>query len=137
MALIEKAVIITTKRGRKGKGKFEYDYQAGINQLANEGLFACQLTILTPYHATRLFREMQDVIDEKDLSKFDLYHLVWKHPKIARDEMRDLLAWAQHQVNDPTRVAAMVREDMKRKMRRDMAMRTGAGAATAAAPPAN
>jgi hypothetical protein len=108
-----------------------------INQLANEGLFACQLTILTPYHATRLFREMQDVIDEKDLSKFDLYHLVWKHPKIARDEMRDLLAWAQHQVNDPARVAVMVREDMKKKMRRDMAARRAGGDAAAAPAPAN
>jgi hypothetical protein len=80
---------------------------------------------------------MQDVIDEKDLSKFDLYHLVWKHPKIARDEMRDLLAWAQHQVNDPARVAVMVREDMKKKMRRDMAARRAGGDAAAAPAPAN
>jgi TonB-linked SusC/RagA family outer membrane protein len=29
-------VLITTKRGRQGKGKFEYDYQAGINQLAKK-----------------------------------------------------------------------------------------------------
>ena len=29
-------VLITTKRGRKGKGKLEYDYQAGVNQLAKK-----------------------------------------------------------------------------------------------------
>jgi starch-binding outer membrane protein, SusD/RagB family len=27
-------VLITTKRGRDGKGKFEYEHQYGINQLA-------------------------------------------------------------------------------------------------------
>lgn len=29
-------VLITTKRGKLGKGKFEYDYQVGINQLAHK-----------------------------------------------------------------------------------------------------
>ncbi len=29
-------VIITTKRGKAGKGKFEYDYQVGMNQLAHK-----------------------------------------------------------------------------------------------------
>jgi TonB-linked SusC/RagA family outer membrane protein len=29
-------VLITTKRGKAGKGKFEYDYQIGINQLAHK-----------------------------------------------------------------------------------------------------
>lgn len=29
-------VLITTKRGRDGKGKFEYEYQYGINQLAKK-----------------------------------------------------------------------------------------------------
>ncbi len=29
-------VLITTKRGKLGKGKFEYDYQVGLNQLAKK-----------------------------------------------------------------------------------------------------
>jgi TonB-dependent starch-binding outer membrane protein SusC len=29
-------VLITTKHGKLGKGKFEYDYQAGVNQLAHK-----------------------------------------------------------------------------------------------------
>jgi hypothetical protein len=94
--------------------------QADIEQLSQEGLFACQLTILTPFHGTKLFKQMLPVIDEPDLSKFDLYNLVWKHPKIGRQEMRELLAWAQNQVNEPSRIAQKVKEDMKRKMRRVM-----------------
>lgn len=96
-----------------------------IKQLADEGIFACQLTILTPFHATKLFSEMQGLVNEPDLSKFDLYHLVWKHPKITAAEMRDLLAWAQKTVNDPNRIAEMVRADMKRKMRETIAQRDG------------
>jgi pyruvate-formate lyase-activating enzyme len=97
--------------------------QFDIQQLAQEELFACQLTMLTPFHATKLFKQMEPIIDETDLSKFDLYHLVWKHPKIGRSEMRDLLAWAQAQVNDPERIARNIKEDMRRKMRLKMAQR--------------
>lgn len=101
--------------------------QFDIGQLAQEGIFACQLTILTPYHATKLFQQMQPLIVETDLSKFDLYHLVWKHPKIGFEEMRTLLAWAQCKVNDPATIAKAIKEDMKRKLRRDLAMRHAAG----------
>ena len=92
-----------------------------IKQLAEEGMFACQLTIMTPFHGTRLFKEMQPLIDEPDLSKYDLYHLVWKHPKIGKREMRDLLAWAEQTVNEPNRIGQKIKEDMKRKMRQNMA----------------
>ncbi len=100
----------------------EYD----IRQLADEGLFACQLTLLTPFHATKLYRDMEPLIDETDLSKFDLYHQVWQHPRIGRDEMRDLLAWAQKTVNDPARIARKIKEDMRAKMRQSLAERDGA-----------
>ena len=121
------------KHGRRVLGTFIIGFERDdaesiafdIKQLAEEGIFACQLTILTPFHATKLFSEMAPLIDESDLSKFDLYHLVWKHPKIKTDEMRDLLAWAQKTVNDPNRIAQMVREDMKRKMRETFANRGG------------
>jgi pyruvate-formate lyase-activating enzyme len=121
------------KHGRRVLGTFIIGFERDdaesiafdIKQLAEEGIFACQLTILTPFHATKLFSEMQPLIGESDLSKFDLYHLVWKHPKITADEMRDLLAWAQRTVNDPNRISQMVREDMKRKMRETFANREG------------
>jgi hypothetical protein len=119
------------QHGRRVLGTFIIGFErddaetiaADIRQLAEEGIFACQLTILTPFHGTRLFKEMEDQITERDLSKFDLYHLVWKHPKITPDEMRELLAWAQKTVNDPSRIAAMVREDLKRKLRRTLSER--------------
>jgi radical SAM superfamily enzyme YgiQ (UPF0313 family) len=122
------------QNGRRALGTFIIGFERDdaesirfdIEQLAQEGLFACQLTILTPFHATKLFQEMQPIIDETDLSKFDLYHLVWQHPKIGREEMRDLLGWAQKMVNDPERIGRKVKEDLKLKMRANLAARTGA-----------
>lgn len=89
-----------------------------VTQLAEEGLFACQLTILTPFHGTKQYKKMEHLINEPDLSKFDLYHLVWDHPKIGRQEMRELLAWAQRTVNQPDRIAERIRTDLKNKLRR-------------------
>jgi pyruvate-formate lyase-activating enzyme len=107
-----------------------------IEQLAAEEIFACQLTIMTPFHATRLWKEMEHLISETDLSKFDLYHLTWDHPKITRSEMRDLLAWAQTRVNDPSRIMKAVKQDMKAKLRRKMAAKRGRSLDPLAAPPA-
>ena len=119
------------KYGRRALGTFMIGFAADdaeaveddVTQLANEGLFACQLTILTAFHGTKLYKQMADLIDEPDLSKWDLYNLTWNHPKIGRDEMRDLLAWAQVKVNDPQRISAKVKEDMRDKMRKKLALR--------------
>jgi radical SAM superfamily enzyme YgiQ (UPF0313 family) len=102
------------------------DMRFDIEQLNQEGLFACQLTLLTPFHGTRLYRQMEPLIDEPDLSKHDLYNLVWKHPKMNRTEARDLLAWAQRRVNDPTRIAAKLKQEMKEKVRKQLAHRRNA-----------
>lgn len=99
------------------------DMEYDITQLADEGLFACQLTLLTPFHGTKLYKQMEHLINEPDLSKFDLYNLVWDHPKMSPSEARDLLAWAQRKVNDPERVARNIRREMKEKLRRRMATR--------------
>jgi hypothetical protein len=99
----------------------EYD----ITQLADEGLFACQLTLLTPFHGTKLWKQMEHLVNEPDLSKFDLYNLVWKHPKMSPSEARDLMAWAQRKVNDPGVVAQKIKQDMKEKLRREMAAKRG------------
>ncbi|HEV7369893.1 B12-binding domain-containing radical SAM protein [Arenibaculum sp.] len=101
------------------------DMAYDINQLADEGLFACQLTLLTPFHRTKLWKQMEHLVDEDDLSKFDLYNLVWKHPKVSKSEIRDVLAWAQRQVNEPSRIAAKVKQEMKQKLRKEMAQRRG------------
>lgn len=101
------------------------DMQFDIEQLSEEGLFACQLTLLTPFHGTRLYRQMEHLVDEPDLSKHDLYNLVWKHPNMNRSEARDLLAWAQRRVNDPDRIAARLKQEMKTKVRTAFAHRHG------------
>lgn len=99
------------------------DMQYDIEQLAEEGLFACQLTLLTPYHRTKLWKQMAHLVNEPDLSKFDLYNLVWDHPHMNRNEARALLAWAQRQVNSPERIAGAIKNELKQKMRTRMANR--------------
>jgi hypothetical protein len=96
------------------------DMQFDIEQLAQEGLFACQLTLLTPYHGTKLWKQMVHLVNEPDLSKFDLYNLVWDHPHMDRSQARDMLAWAQCQVNSPDRIAAAIKRELKQKMRTRM-----------------
>jgi hypothetical protein len=102
------------------------DMQFDLEQLNQEGLFACQLTLLTPFHGTRLYRQMEHLIDEPDLSKHDLYNLVWKHPHMNRAEARELLAWGQRRVNDPGRIGAKLKQEMKDKVRTRMARRPNA-----------
>ena len=96
------------------------DMQYDIEQLAQEGLFACQLTLLTPYHGTKLWKQMAHLVNESDLSKFDLYNLVWDHPHMNRSEARDVLAWAQRRVNSPERIAAAIKRELKQKIRARM-----------------
>lgn len=133
------------RHGRRAMGTFmigfetdsREDIEADVRQLGEEGLFACQLTLLTPFHATALWRQMEkkQLIRETDLSKFDLYHMTWQHPTIAMDEMRDLLAWAQRTVNRPELIAAKVKNDMKLKFKRSLEQRrAGRPVGPAAAP---
>lgn len=96
------------------------DIKFDIKQLAEEDLFACQLTILTPFHGTKLFRQIEHLINEPDLSKFDLYHLVWKHPKIGAEEMRELLAWAQRTIHDPNRISGKIKQGLKEILRKKL-----------------
>lgn len=114
------------------------DMRFDIEQLAAEGLFACQLTLLTPFHGTKLWKLMEESVNEPDLSKFDLYNLVWDHPHMNRSEARELLAWAQRQVNSPQRIAAQIKREMKARIRARMAGRAmppGLGGESAPAPP--
>lgn len=99
------------------------DMQFDIEQLAAEELFACQLTLLTPFHGTKLWKEMEHQVNEPDLSKFDLYNLVWDHPHMNGSEARDLLAWAQRKVNSPERIASAIKRELKQKIRHRMGRR--------------
>jgi radical SAM superfamily enzyme YgiQ (UPF0313 family) len=111
--------------GRRALGTFILGFQRDsaetiqydIEQLSQEELFACQLTFLTPFHGTKLYKEMDrdGLITERDLSLYDLYHMVWRHPTIAPDEARDLLAWAQRMVNKPDFMANRLKRDMQER----------------------
>jgi anaerobic magnesium-protoporphyrin IX monomethyl ester cyclase len=53
-----------------------------------------QFTLLTPYPGTVFFENIKDRITEKDWSKFDAIHPVYKHPKIPGFELRAWFLWA-------------------------------------------
>lgn len=99
------------------------DIMWDVEQLAQEDLFACQLTILTPFHGTKQWKKMEPLIDEEKLDLFDLYHLVWQHPKIQKSEMRELLAWAQRTVNKPELIDVKIKKDLKEKFRKQIRMK--------------
>ena len=111
--------------GRRALGTFILGFQRDsvetiqydIEQLSGEDLFACQLTFLTPFHGTKLWKEMErdQLLVESDLSLYDLYHLVWRHPTIGATEARDLLAWAQRKVNRPEFMANRLKKDMQQR----------------------
>src|SRR6185436_5478219 len=129
--IIRETIAELNHYGRRAIGTFMIGYeddtidemQDDVRQLAGEGVFVCSLTLLTPFHRTRLYKEMEPLINERDLSKFDLYHLVWNHPKMSPDEARDVLAWAQRTVNDPERMAVRSKKDLKEALRRRMEAR--------------
>lgn len=53
-----------------------------------------QFTILTPYPGTVLYDQLKDQITEKDWSKFDGIHSVFRHPRIPRVELQLWHIWA-------------------------------------------
>lgn len=71
--------------------------KADIKALAKLNLQSLQISIMTPLPETTLWGKLEKKygISEKDLSKFDTYHLVWNHPNISKEEMDGLvkLAW--------------------------------------------
>lgn len=94
---------------------------------------APQIQILTPYPNTRLYKtiEARYGILDRNLAHYDSTHLVWNHPHIAPERMRELLFWANRQLYD-WRVAGrtlgkMLRQNVQHSVRR----RRGSGRRTA------
>lgn len=75
----------------------------GIHKLATFNVDYMQVTILTPLPRTPLWYEIDEKygIFEKDLSKFDTKHLVWKHPYISPSDARKLLFYGFKLLNSP------------------------------------
>lgn len=80
-----------------------------IERLSTLGLFLAQVTILTPFPGTPLWKQLEDQIIDTDWYHYDVYHLVWKHPYITPDEARDLLAYAQTKINNPLKFSRKLR----------------------------
>ncbi|MCD6590889.1 MAG: radical SAM protein [Candidatus Aenigmarchaeota archaeon] len=77
-----------------------------IKKLSKMRIGSLQITILTPLPRTKLWEEIESKygIFEKDLSKFDTYHLVWNHPNIRAKEMEKLLEWARRTCFPPWKI---------------------------------
>lgn len=119
------------RHGRRTLGTFMIGFEQDtaetleldIKQLAEAGMFTCQITILTPFHGTRQYKKMKHLINQPNLEKFDLYNLVWKHPAISAVEMRDILAWAQRTVNSPDQIVRKIKQDLKEALRKKIVKR--------------
>lgn len=76
-------VLITTKRGKQGKGKLNYDYMAGINQLAKK------VDMLDSYEFAQLFVDgrngaYKDQVIAKGIAWNDTYYADDNAARIAR-----------------------------------------------------
>ncbi len=71
-----------------------------IVDLANLKLDITQICIMTPLPQTKLWDELEDQygIFEKDWHKFDMKSLVWNHPNIPPEEMKEILGWSLKRV---------------------------------------
>lgn len=106
---IERTINEMIKRGLRTVGTYMICYpedtveivKGDIERLSSLGLFLAQISILTPFPGTPLWKQLDNLIIDKDWNHYDIYHLVWEHPHINPDEARDLLAYAQSKINDP------------------------------------
>ncbi|UCF08860.1 MAG: radical SAM protein [Thermoplasmata archaeon] len=83
-----------------------------LENLAALKLAAAQICIIMPLPATPLWDEIEENygIFEKDWHKFNAKHLVWNHPSISSEEMKDLLNYGLSKSNPRTGVLRRVRK---------------------------
>lgn len=79
---------------------FEQDTEASIREnikdLARYKVDCPQIQILTPHPETELFKHIERTygIRTYDYGEYDTTHLVWNHPNITPERMRELMFWA-------------------------------------------
>jgi radical SAM superfamily enzyme YgiQ (UPF0313 family) len=83
---------------------------AEIEDLYKLGVGIVQFGIITPFVRTPLYADLKNRfgIDESDWSRFDLKHLVWKHPNISPDQMQKLRRYACERHNNPLRFSSFL-----------------------------
>ncbi len=66
-----------------------------LNKLREYSIDMLQLTILTPFPRTPLWDDIEEKygIIEDDWSKWNTKHLVWDHPNLNQQKMREVLEW--------------------------------------------
>lgn len=86
-----------------------------IRDLADLRLDMTQICILTPLPRTPQWYEISERygIFEKDWHKFDLHHLVWNHPRVEPEQMRDLLQWGLRKVHSTARFAVTAQKILR------------------------
>jgi radical SAM superfamily enzyme YgiQ (UPF0313 family) len=83
---------------------FEQDTVASIErdilELARLDIDLVQVQILTPYPGTAQADMIEQTygIFDRNLSKYNSRNLVWNHPKISPEQMRELQFWADRQL---------------------------------------
>ena len=88
---------------------FEQDTVASVrqdvNRLAELDIDVVQVQVLTPYPRTgqRTAIEERYGICDTNLSKYNSRHLVWNHPNIQPEQMRELQIWANSKLSSSKR----------------------------------
>ncbi len=76
-----------------------------IRELATLDVDLVQVQVLTPYPETAQTREIEQEhgIFDRNLSKYNSRNLVWNHPQITPQQMKELQAWANTQLTGSRR----------------------------------
>jgi len=79
--------------------------QEDIRKLAALDIDLVQVQVLTPYPGTpqRAMIEQQYGIFDRNLSKYNSRNLVWNHPNITSEQMKELQFWADRQLSTTPR----------------------------------
>jgi len=75
--------------------------QRDILKLKEMDIDLIQVQVVTPYPNTPMYQEIKEkygIIDE-DFSKYNSRNLVWKHPTIKINEMKELQKWATSELS--------------------------------------
>lgn len=91
-----------------------------ITELSTYGVDAPQIQILTPYPNTKQYEELERAygVFDGDLSRYDSTHLVWRHPHISPDKMRELLFWANDVLYTKGTTFGTLQKILRQNMRR-------------------
>jgi radical SAM superfamily enzyme YgiQ (UPF0313 family) len=123
---IEKTINEMVRQGLRTVGTYMICHENDTSEIVNRdierlstlGLFLAQISILTPFPGTPLWKQLENRIVDKDWNHYDIYHLVWDHPHITPVEARDLLTYAQTKINNPFRYYRQLRPAVKKNGKR-------------------